>query len=178
MHAAVRSVGNAIRNFCKSVLELIVGLGFFCFVIVSLAFISSPAGQRLFDHKSRLSFGESRIEHIPSEFQRRSPLFMHAWDAFKLCSRDSTCNSAGMLLVRDEAIRLDWPMVFDYLKVYDDWGTASESADARDEFFREIEQRGEHIVRNKCLPRITFSNVPGDAHYFFQGFECTSAPAS
>lgn len=145
--------------------------------LCAVLWLGGPALFRLADPDSKLVWGESRIAHIPAEFIRRSPLFAASWEALKICSNYDECNAASIVALRDEAIRLDWPQVFDRLVVYDDWGNASESAAARDKFFAALTERGADSLRNSCLPKIAFEVLDDGRFYDFIGFVCDGAPA-
>ena len=151
-------------------LAVLAGLG-------ALIWSGGPAIFRLADPESKLAWGESRIAHIPAEFIRRSPLFATSWEALRLCSNYDECSATSIVALRDEAIRLDWPQVFDRLVVYDDWGDASESASARDEFFAILKERGADVLRNSCLPKITFEILDDGRFYDFDGYVCRGVPA-
>jgi len=135
---------------------------------------AKPHMQQFLHPGSKLAWGEERIAHIPGEFERRSPLFAASWEMFKMCTRVDGCESAPALAMRDQAIRLAWPAIFDRLIVRDDWGEYEESARARDSFFEELAARGEDTLRNKCVPKIIFELIYGGERYYrFKGFDCT-----
>ncbi len=135
--------------------------------------ILPPLVQQWLHPDSKLAFGEEHIAHIPAEFIRRSRLFADSWDALAACSKYDACDATSIVALRDEAIKLDWPKVFDYLVVKDDWGEEQESAQARDQFFATLAEKGEDTLRNRCLPNIKFEIEDGGRFYEFLGFTCT-----
>jgi len=147
--------------------------------VVGLAWVIVPSSvgsvvQQWLHPGSKLAFGEERIAHIPGEFERRSPLFAASWEMFKACTRVDGCDSAPALSMRDQAIKLVWPEIFDRLVIRDDWGEYEESARARDDFFDELAAKGKDTLRNKCVPKIIFELIYGGERYYrFKGFSCS-----
>ncbi len=160
---------------------IVVALFLLCGAASALASIifPSPVGasiQQLLHPGSKLALGEERIAHIPGEFERRSPLFAASWETFKICSQVKECDSAGALAMRDQAIKLDWPKIFDRLMVDGDWGSWADSEVAHSLFLDAVKKWGAQKLRNNCVPVIGFSTVSNGRNspvYDTDSFTCT-----
>jgi len=152
----------------KYLIYLIVGF---------LALIYGPtAAKRAFDQETKLGLFENRIANIPSELERRSPLYAAVWEEFKNCMQREACDSESILKRRDAIVAREWPHVFDRFTVFKDWGELRESREARDAFFKALEERGDDILRNRCVPKIRFYRLSGRDIRYFEGFECLNQP--
>ena len=120
------------------------------------------APQRLLEQDPRLGIFETRIADVASEFMRRSPELRKSFEEFSACTRSEasltgSCDSKPILLKRDQAIKAVWPEMIDRLARPGDWGERSASRDARKEYFAEKDLHSPQILRNRCLPKITFT---------------------
>lgn len=183
---ASTTVGSKIKtsNYGQQIVGILVLGVLAIFLPTPVIEWAKPQLQQMFHPGSKLEWGEERIAHIPAEFIRRSPLFAASWEALGVCLDrhvDRKCDDATVAHIvglRDSAIRLDWPAVFDRLVIYDDWGEAEESAIARDDFFEALKEKGEETLRNHCLPIIRFEIESGGRWYHFgddpgDDFVCT-----
>jgi len=148
-------------------------------ILIAIVIVRWEVLSRPFADDSKLRLGELRITHIPAEFNRRSPEFAKAWEDFKECAPLKECDLEPILTKRDVIIKREWPLIFDRVIVYDDWGTNSESKAARDSFFSTLDTVGRDKLRNDCVPSIQFlwmpSGIKGSPSYYHQGrFTCRS----
>ncbi len=147
-------------------------------IVYGVAYIPT-AVTRAFDGETKLGLFEERISNIPVEFIRRSPTVAHSWKEFKECLREyiSACDPTPILAERDHAISEEWPALFDRLAVFGDWGEYSDSQIARDRFFEVLAEKGADTLRNRCVPKITYTKLPsGGVLYNLEGYVCSPQP--
>ena len=121
--------------------SILKGLFAACLVVAFFAgvgWIGRAHVERAFDKQTRLGIAEERIAGISREFMRRSAKLEAVWDEFVGCMSDTRCDPADILARRDRIIAHEWPEMYDRLAVRNDWGTARDTADARDIFLPNV----------------------------------------
>lgn len=166
---------------------LVAALGGLSYVMFP-AQVGAPVQQWLHPG-SRLALGEEPIVSVHKEFLRRSALYAADWNALAECVKQEGCESASTIESLKQAIKLDWPKVFDHLAVYQDWLEWNPPPNVRrDDFFAALKAKGADALRNRCFPKMGFTAdyAPGTfgsggydyfmsngLSYAFEGYTCT-----
>lgn len=120
--------------------------------------------------------GEKRPVGILETYLENSPAFRKVSDDFRKCMERKGCNVRPILIKRDQIIREEWPWVFDILFHSGNWDEAENSQRQMYEFFRYIDDVGQHRLRNMYRPKIDFIKKDGEYIYRFNGYVYDPTP--
>ncbi len=131
---------------------------------------SPGAFMRPFDDTARLGVFDLRISSVSDELMRRLPDLRANFGEFATCTKSKDCDSTKIREERDKIVAREWPMIFDRLTVFKDWGANRESQWSRDLFFEKLKELGPERMRSACIPKLNYwKDVHGSVYYSLTG---------
>ena len=162
---------------------LLCGIGIIMFgYLLLIAGLSIKGLHRplIFWEKTRLTWGEERIDSIREELMRRSPELRQNFSRFEACMRKSSCQTKPILEERNQIMLRIWPDVLSRLSIENDWGEGKQfTVPVHQEFLKYKRLYGERMLR-ECLPRLEYTkNKDGSITYqlrYKHPFTCPPPP--
>ena len=147
--------------------------GISIFILAYIAILAGLSFQGLhrplvFWEKTRLTWGETRIESIEDELMRRSPALRNNFQRFSTCIRTPACRTQidAILQERNALVARVWPDVFSRLSINNDWGEGQLTISIHEAFLRYQRAYGSRMPR-ECLPTLEYWQN-SDGHIVYQ----------
>lgn len=152
-------------RYLLSGVGIIISLYIAILVGLSLQGLHRPL---IFWEKTRLTWGETRIESIENELMRRSPALRDNFQRFRTCIRTPACKDRvdPILQERNILVARVWPDVFNRLSIDNDWGEGQLTIPIHEDFLRYQGTYGNRMPR-ECLPTLEYWQN-SDGHIVYQ----------